>query len=139
MHSRLSGFEIYSRVSDLARFPLASPRWSGSGMIWASKVIDNTVKWMRAGPPGQQTIWRAKFSAISATEIKAAMVGLREMAGKNANRVLAFRAYAAMIGRSPVFLVNEEEEEFASEKGCLDNAQKLVLKKGCVISTGALC
>jgi len=39
-----------------------------------TQVIDNTVKWMRQGAPGQQTVWRAKFSAISAPELKAAMV-----------------------------------------------------------------
>ncbi|KAI8468313.1 MAG: DNA topoisomerase [Monoraphidium minutum] len=40
------------------------------------EVIDNTVKWMRPAPPGQQAVWRAKFSAISAPEIHAAMDNL---------------------------------------------------------------
>lgn len=40
------------------------------------EVVDNTVKWMRAAPPGQQTVWRARFSAISAPEIKSAMEAL---------------------------------------------------------------
>jgi DNA topoisomerase-3 len=43
--------------------------------------MDNTISWMRASPAGpagrqQQTVWRAKFSAITAPEIRAAMAGL---------------------------------------------------------------
>lgn len=36
--------------------------------------MEHTVKWMRPSPPGVQQVWRAKFSAISGPEIRAAMV-----------------------------------------------------------------
>ena len=38
------------------------------------EVIANTVKWMRSG--GGQRIFRARFSAISKSDIMAAMVNL---------------------------------------------------------------
>jgi hypothetical protein len=38
------------------------------------QVMDNVVPHMRRGAPGQQTVFRARFSAVSAPEVKAAMV-----------------------------------------------------------------
>jgi hypothetical protein len=39
-----------------------------------AQVMDNVLPHMRRGTPGQQTVFRARFSAVSAPEVKAAMV-----------------------------------------------------------------
>ena len=38
------------------------------------QVMEHTLGWMHKLPPGQQQVWRAKFSAISAPEMRSAMV-----------------------------------------------------------------
>lgn len=40
------------------------------------EVMDNVLPHMKRGAPGQQTVFRARFSAVSAPEVKAAMANL---------------------------------------------------------------
>jgi hypothetical protein len=55
------------------------------------QVMDNVLPHMRRGAPRQQTVFRARFSAVSAPEVKAAMVrlnGLRTMLRKGCLLIL---------------------------------------------------